>query len=130
VVTWLFHKSIGKRYLRLAFELCSPPTQVAVFKERAAMLIREYLESGSVAEACASVALLLASPSGRAGEGDRRRLLRHLVRGAVDQPSRTGSRGVGCCATWCVVPWTSRVGRVREEWAAAPPGAWCRGPAE
>jgi hypothetical protein len=47
------------------------------------MLIREYLESGSISEARSAVQALLEAGSGRAGEGDRRLLLRHLVRKAV-----------------------------------------------
>lgn len=47
------------------------------------MLIREYLESGSISEARGAVEALLEAGSGRAGEGDRRLLLRHLVRKAV-----------------------------------------------
>ena len=47
------------------------------------MLIREHLESGSISEARSAVETLLETGSGRPGEGDRRLLLRHLVRKAV-----------------------------------------------
>jgi hypothetical protein len=53
------------------------------FKAESERILREYFASASIPDATTSVTDLLEAVSGREGEGDRRRLLRHFVKRAV-----------------------------------------------
>lgn len=64
---------------------CPPHTEEEVlgFKAESERILREYFASASIPDATTSVTDLLEAVSGREGEGDRRRLLRHFVKRAV-----------------------------------------------